>query len=155
MKLLLNTLNSDYFLGILALYGFPVEGGHFIFAQDIDLSALTQRINIDIQLADRVPIDDDYWYVTYGIPKPDNYDELKAKLEETKQAALEALRRSAGMNGQGEGNNTEDDDLTREEQQEKAQRRKDANRTKASAQKSKNLADMLSNFFGIAPLEGA
>lgn len=155
MKLLLNTLNSDYFLGILALYGFPVEGGHFVFAQDIDLSALTQRINIDIQLADRVPIDDDYWYNTYGIPKPDNYNELKAKLEETKQAALEALRRSAGMNGQDGGNNTEDDDLTREEQQEKARNRKEANRTKASAQKSKNLADMLHNFFGIAPLEGA
>lgn len=150
MKLLLNTLNSDYFLGILALYGFPVEGGHFVFAQDIDLSALTQRINIDIQLADRVPIDDDYWYNTYGIPKPDNYDELKAKLEEAKQAALDALHRSAGMNG-----GDENDDLTRSEKQEKAQQQKEANRTKASAQKSKNLADMLRNFFDIAPHDGA
>lgn len=149
MKLLLNTLNSDYFLGILALYGYPVEGGHFSFAQEVDLTALTQRINIDIQLADRVPIDDDYWYNTYGIPKPDNYDELKAQLEEQKQATLEALRRSSGAS------NDHSEDETQQEQQEKAQQRKENNRTRNAANKAKNLADMLQGFFGIAPHDGA
>ena len=148
MKLLLNTLNSDYFLGILALYGYPVEGGHFTFEQEVDLAALTQRINIDIQLADRIPIDDDYWYNTYGIPKPDNYDELKARLEETKQAALDALRRSSGANNDNSGDNT------RQEEQENAQQRKAQNRTQDAHNKSKNLADLL-RFFGIAPHDGA
>lgn len=147
MKLLLNTLNSNFFLGILALYGYPVEGGRFAFEQEVDLAALTQRINIDIQLADRIPIDDDYWYNTYGIPKPDNYDALKAQLEERKQAALDALRRSAG-----EDNNSGDN--TRQEQQENAELRKAQNKTKDARNKSRNLADML-RFFGVAPLDGA
>lgn len=148
MKLLLNTLNSPFFLGILALYGYPVEGGRFVFEQEVDLAALTQRINIDIQLAERIPIDDNYWYNTYGIPKPDNYDKLKAQLEERRQAALNALRRS----GDVEDNTT--DNSTRQEQQENAQQRKARNITKDARNKSRNLADML-RFFGIAPLDGA
>ncbi len=71
----LNYLMSDIFES----FGFSVKGGRFTFTtpQNKDL---TQRIVIDTQIANRgVPISDDYWYETYGIPKPDNYDELKKK----------------------------------------------------------------------------
>lgn len=149
MKLLLNTLNSDFFLGILALYGYPVHGGHFSFEQEVDLAALTQRINIDIQLSDRIPIDDDYWYNTYGIPKPENYEKLKKELEERKQAALDALRRSSGENNENNDNND-----TRQEEQEVAEQRKARNKTKDARNKSRNLADLL-RFFGLAPHDGA
>lgn len=32
-----------------------------------------------MQVSEKVPVADDYWYETYGIPKPANYSQLKEK----------------------------------------------------------------------------
>ncbi|MCU7615651.1 DUF935 domain-containing protein [Chryseobacterium sp. PBS4-4] len=82
-----NYLNSDKFLTILKSYGFDVEGGFFEYDLDINLAKLKLRIEIDMQVSMKVPIGDDYWYDTYRIPKPDNYDELKKKMEEKSAVA--------------------------------------------------------------------
>lgn len=82
----LNTLNYDM-TDIFESFGINVKGGKFAFVtpQNRDLS---QRISVDMQLASNgLPIDDDYWYETYGVPRPANYDELKAKQEEQRQQA--------------------------------------------------------------------
>jgi hypothetical protein len=82
-------LSSDHFQNILRSYALPVvEGGSFEFEQEDDLDELSTRKDIDIALSGKVPIDDEYFYNTYGIPKPENYEELKAKMEEEKQAKL-------------------------------------------------------------------
>ena len=72
LRYVLSYLNSPFFHGILAQYGYPVEGGKFMFEQSKDVAALQQKLQIDLQVATKVPIDDDYWYDTYGIPRPDN-----------------------------------------------------------------------------------
>jgi phage gp29-like protein len=72
LRYVLSYLNSPFFHGILAQYGYPVEGGKFMFEQAKDVAALQQKLQIDLQVATKVPIDDDYWYDTYGIPRPDN-----------------------------------------------------------------------------------
>lgn len=77
-----NTLNSKKFLDILKSYGFDVEGGYFEYELDINLAKLKLRLEIDMAVSGKVPIGDDYWYDTYGIPKPENYDELKKKMDE-------------------------------------------------------------------------
>lgn len=80
MKYVLNKLNSNQFFRILKSYGFPVEGGRFKFDSEIDLEYLATKIKIDVELAKLgVKFSDDYMYNTYNIPKPANYDELKAK----------------------------------------------------------------------------
>lgn len=81
-----NLLNSKKFLSILKSYGYPVDGGKFEYELDLNLAKLKQRLEIDIAVSEKVPVSDDYWYDTYRIPKPDNYDELKAKMEEKAQA---------------------------------------------------------------------
>jgi|GEM_PF-692195 len=83
-------LNSDQFLQILESYGYKVEGGEFEFDQEISIEYLKERMSIDAQLPEDLPISDDYWYETYGVEKPSNYDELKKKLED-KQKALKAV----------------------------------------------------------------
>lgn len=75
-----NLLNSKKFVQILKSYGFDVDG-KFEFELDLNLTKLKLRIEIDMVVSTKVPIGDDYWYETYRIPKPDNYDELKAKME--------------------------------------------------------------------------
>lgn len=72
-----NMLNSPQFLAILQSYGWSVAGGRFEFEKEIDLQYLKDRIEIDTRIAQAVPVDDDYFYETYGIPKPKNYEELK------------------------------------------------------------------------------
>ena len=84
LKDIINHLNSPHFLNILASYGLPVKGGKFEFEKEIDLEELKQKKDIDIAISKKVPVSDDYWYKTYGIPKPDDYGELKAKMEERK-----------------------------------------------------------------------
>lgn len=77
-----NCLNSSKFLTILKSYGFDVEGGKFEYELDINLAKLKLRLEIDMIVSTKVPMSDDYWYETYRVPKPDNYDELKKKMEE-------------------------------------------------------------------------
>lgn len=89
MTYLLDYVNSSQFLSILKSYGLPVDGGAFEFKKEIDLEALKVRKEIDMFVSGKVPVSDDYFYDTYGIPKPDNYDELKAKMEERSEMALQ------------------------------------------------------------------
>lgn len=77
-----NLLNSEKFKSILKSYGYDVDG-KFEFELDLDLTKLKLRMEIDTFVSSKVPFGDDYWYTTYGIPKPDNYDELKKKMEST------------------------------------------------------------------------
>lgn len=122
MRYVCNMLNSPFFMGVLAGYGYPVEGGKFVFEQEQDLGKLQARLTIDLQLASRVPIDDDYFYETYGLPKPQNYEQLKREQEERRQAALDAVKNA-------------DREPSKEETKEKSK-----------------LYDRLANFFGFAPL---
>jgi len=76
-------LNEDKFLSILQSYNLPVgNGGSFKYEEEVNLDNLSKRIVVDMQVAKKVPVSDDYFYDTYGIPKPDNYNELKKKMDQ-------------------------------------------------------------------------
>ena len=62
-------LNSSKFFTILKSYGYKVEGGKFIFSKENDIEYLNARMEIDKELNKLVPINEDYWYNTYGITK--------------------------------------------------------------------------------------
>lgn len=93
MAYLLGYLNSPQFFNILRSYGWPVDGGEFNFEKEINLASLQQKSQIDTAIVKSVhlPVADDYWYETYGIEKPENYDELKTKQEEDRQAQQQAM----------------------------------------------------------------
>jgi len=77
-----NYLNSDKFFSILKSYGYDVEGGEFGYELELNLARLKLRLEIDMMVSTKVPVGDDYWYDTYGIPKPANYAELKKQQQE-------------------------------------------------------------------------
>jgi hypothetical protein len=83
MKFVANMLNEAKFLNILKSYGYDING-KFYYEEVLDVNKLKIRMEIDTFVSSKVPIADDYFYDTYGIPKPDNYEELKAKMEEQK-----------------------------------------------------------------------
>ncbi len=62
-------LNWNIKQKLIAL-GLPIPEGRF-FYPEMQILGLEQRIDIDMKLAEKVPISEEYWYETYGIPKPD------------------------------------------------------------------------------------
>lgn len=88
-----NLLNNKKFLKVLKSYGYNTEGGKFEYELDLNLAKLKTKLEIDMQVSQKVPVADDYWYSTYGIPKPDNYDELKAKQEEDRKRVSDIIQK--------------------------------------------------------------
>lgn len=83
MRFVLGILNSEHFATILKSFGLPQ--GTFSFQKNIDLATLNSKLNIDLKVSQKVPVADDYWYKTYNIPKPDNYDQLKKEQKEKEE----------------------------------------------------------------------
>jgi len=138
MRYVAACLNSPYFLSVLRSYGYPVDGGEFKFEQERDLTKLKARLDIDLQVSSRVPVSDDYWYETYGVPKPDNYDDLKKAQEEQRAALLQAIKSSTKKD--------EDDDPEPDDDP------KQGKKGNTKPGKKKDLADRLADFFGFAPI---
>lgn len=67
--------------------GLPMEGGEWLFEDPEEDISLKDRVTIDTALkASGLPIDDDYFYERYNIPKPENYEALKKEAAQ-KEAA--------------------------------------------------------------------
>ena len=90
-----NMLNSPFFENILKSYGYKVGGGKFSYELELDLSKLKTRMEIDTFVSTKVPVGDDYWYQTYGIAKPENYEQLKAEMQKANKAKGDPLTDTA------------------------------------------------------------
>jgi SPP1 gp7 family putative phage head morphogenesis protein len=77
-------LNSR-FIKILEAHGFDTEAGKFT-VEVLDSTTDKEKITIINDLVDKhgLPIDDDYLYKTFNVPKPDDYDAQKKLTEENK-----------------------------------------------------------------------
>ena len=73
-------LNSNKFLQILKGYGYPVDGGKFIFEKEADTKAIKEQVDIIDIVKNKLgtPVEDDYIYELTGIPKPANYNQMVA-----------------------------------------------------------------------------
>ena len=79
-------LNSR-FIRILQSYAFDTKGGEFIIQGEEQ--ELTKKESFELHKSMKtelnLPMDDDFFYETYGVPKPENYEQLK-KLQEAPHA---------------------------------------------------------------------
>lgn len=84
---ILNVLNEKL-IPLLQYHGYETKDGHFAFDEIETLDTKTS-LEIDMMLAQQVPIDDDYFYEKYNIPKPKTQDpSLKFKAPNSKQQPL-------------------------------------------------------------------
>lgn len=84
----LNYEMSDIFTNL----GINTEGGEWVYAEKERVDK-TQQADIVVKMNSLgLPISDDYLYDTFGIDKPDNYEELIKRKEEQQAAMLEAMR---------------------------------------------------------------
>ena len=105
-KFLLSILNTQFKVA-LSKFGIDLKNGAIWFrSPDKDWNALQTKWNVLQGLSSKLPIDDDYLYEEFDIPKPANYDQLKADEEAQRQAMLKRL-----MGGESEdGEKKESDD---------------------------------------------
>lgn len=88
IKFLLSQLNDERFINILASYGYPVQGGKFEIQEEADPYKVKAQMEVVTMVrASGTPVDDEHVYKITGIPKPDNYDAIKAA---TEKEAVEA-----------------------------------------------------------------
>lgn len=116
---------NDKLNPILAMHGYPVGEGKWSYRQEDDIDLLGKKIIIDMQVSEKVPVADDYFYDTYKVPKPDNYDELREEKEAARQAAVSSM--------------TSMEENTSEEEEPAAQKT-----SKNPEKKTKKLADRFS-----------
>jgi hypothetical protein len=107
-----NMLNSPFFENILKSYGYKVDGGRFGYELELNLAKLKTRMEIDTFVSTKVPVGDDYWYQTYGIPKPENYAQLKAELIESQKAKIESIDPEEPIGNASTGSATKGQKLT-------------------------------------------
>ena len=117
--MILDVLNYEL-TDIFTNLGMNTGGGEFSFVvpQDKNLSA---RILIDMQLKNAgLPMDDDYFYETYGIEKPKNYEELKkAKEARTPAPNVKPEEKEETEDGTEKEDKKDDKNDTPEEKDEK------------------------------------
>lgn len=123
-QFILSILNTR-FRAILKRFGIQAANGEISFnAPDTDWSKVKTKWDVISSVAEKVPVDDDYIYEEIGIPKPDNYDRLKAEKEEQRKAIMEKI----------------------------AQKQDDSGNNKKEDKEQKKLAARIADFFGVAPI---
>ncbi len=55
----------------LEALGYPIAGGRFKF-EKLNNVPMDKQIDVALKVASQVPIDESYWYETFGVPKPDS-----------------------------------------------------------------------------------
>lgn len=116
---------------VLKSMGYPMDGGEWQWEAEQEHVSLLDRVAIDAALkASGLPIDDDYFYEKYSIPKPANYEAVK-------KTAAEAT-----------GKKAEQDELDKNEEAKKTDAKKVADDNagtdkKAADEEAKKAADKL------------
>lgn len=87
-KFILDILNSK-FKAILKQFGYNVANGEIQYKvdRDADWYKKQSQWNVIASIREQTPVSDDYVYETFGIPKPDDYDVLKAEIMERRNRA--------------------------------------------------------------------
>lgn len=66
---------------ILKTFGFNVTGGNIWFETgERDWEQLGKKWNVISAISDKIPVDDDFIYTEFDIPKPENYEEMREEM---------------------------------------------------------------------------
>lgn len=70
-KLFVRNILNDKLIPLLKVHGFNTGNGRFVFQEKENIEK-SIRLEMDLKLAEKIKIDDNYFYETYNIPNPIN-----------------------------------------------------------------------------------
>ena len=81
-KLFILSVLNTRFRAVLKRFGFNLQGGEIMYeGLETDWARLKDKWDVISAIRQEVPVDDDYIYDEFPIPKPDNYEQLKEEME--------------------------------------------------------------------------
>lgn len=86
-QLILNVLNYDM-TDIFESMGYNTRGGEFVYVEPKETNITVIADVITKMRNAGTPVSDDTFYELTGIPKPENYDQLKAEQQEKRNAVV-------------------------------------------------------------------
>lgn len=125
---------NEQIIPILANLGYPVANGKFVHIPPTEQLSLKDKAIVVVQLKTQagLPIDDDYLYEEFGIPKPKNYADLKTQQEADKAA-------------------TQPDQAGKPAAKGKTKQKAEDKKLSAQLQKMEAYMQKMEGFFGEAP----
>lgn len=94
-KLFILSILNTRLRAVLKRFGFNFQGGEIMYeGLEADWSKLRDKWEVIKEIREEIPVDDDYIYDEFPVPKPDNYEAMKEEMELRKslsafQTALE------------------------------------------------------------------
>jgi phage gp29-like protein len=148
-RYILRVLNYEM-TDIFSKLGINTTGGKFCFVEPKNID-LTAKMNILVQARTtfNLPVGDDYLYETFGIDRPDDYDDLKSKMEQDRKDRLAAASQQKA--GDEEGDEGGDGD---NKSKAKPIDNQTKGKSKLSDKSEKNFFARLRDFFSDAPHHG-
>lgn len=81
-KLFILSVLNTRFRAVLKRFGFNLQGGLITYeGLETDWARLKDKWDVISAIRQEVPVDDDYIYDEFPIPKPDNYEQMKEEME--------------------------------------------------------------------------
>ena len=82
---ILSVLNTR-FRAVLKRFGFNLTGGEIMYeGLETDWERLKTKWDVVKEISDKVPVDDDFIYEEFDIPKPENYEDMKEQMRRDKE----------------------------------------------------------------------
>lgn len=81
-KLFILSVLNTRLRAVLKRFGFNLQGGEIMYeGLEADWEKLQVKWNVIKEIREEIPVDDDYIYDEFPVPKPDNYEQMKEEME--------------------------------------------------------------------------
>ena len=81
-KLFILSVLNTRFRAVLKRFGFNLQGGKIMYeGLEADWAKLRDKWDVIKEIREVVPVDDDYIYDEFPVPKPDNYEQMREEMD--------------------------------------------------------------------------
>ena len=81
-KLFILSVLNTRFRAVLKRFGFNLAGGEIMYeGLETDWAKLRDKWDVIKEIREVVPVDDDYIYDEFPVPKPDNYEQMREEMD--------------------------------------------------------------------------
>lgn len=98
---ILSVLNTRFRV-VLKKFGINVTGGEIMYeGMETDWAKMQMKWNVVREISEKIPVDDDYIYEEFDIPKPENYEAMKREMKDERAMRISQMAGYTGEETEG------------------------------------------------------